>query len=297
MENEPLDLTVLVVASPVKSHPSTRILDETLESLKTHVNIEIGHPDVPFVISHDGLSTFAPRYVRKDFEGYLDRVRDRYPHNTMVVRLPRRRGLTQNIANGLAHVATPFVLIVQHDLPFCSPVDFGGALAIMRSNEMVKHLRFNRFANDKAGWDAGVPPALKMDPKIRSSFFREIEMSFGLKVMQTLNWSDNNHLTPVSYYPQVVFPVVGRRRIPPERAMIPLVTPENHPTFGTYVWGGAFETAVISHSDGREFHTSILARVLDRYNVLKRARHAVRMQVWRMSYWASTQRFERFRRQ
>lgn len=296
MENNLSDLTVLVVASPVKSHPSTAILDETLESLKAHLNLEIGQPGTPFVIAHDGLSPFASWQVRKNFKHYLLSAREAHPQNTVVIRLSRRRGLTRNIENGLAHVATPFVLIVQHDLPFCAPVDFDAAMALIRSNEDIKHLRFNRFDNNEAGWDAGVPAALKVDPEIRSSFFCEIDVSPGVSVMQTLNWSDNNHLTSVSYYPQVVFPVVGRRRIPPERAMIPLVTPETHFTFGTYVWGGLSQAAVISHTDGREFRNTIFGRAMVRYNVLKRAHQALRMQVWRLSYAISVRRFEKTRR-
>jgi hypothetical protein len=180
---------------------------------------------------------------------------------------------------------------VQHDLPFIRPVDLREAVATMVEDSRVKHLRFNLLPNSEAGWDSGVPPGLNMAPRVRSGFHKQVESLRGTSLMQTLNWSDNNHLCHSSYYSEVVFPVVGLRPIPPERAMIPLVTPETHTHFGTFVWGESDAAPMIAHSDGRRFSQSLWGRLLSRFSAARKLRFELRILLWRLSFRYSAMRF------
>jgi hypothetical protein len=267
------------------------LVDETLASLQRFLGVAQDGTDIPIVVSHDGLPVFSSPRRRRAFTGYLFGLKARVKENFAVCVLSRRRGLTRNIELGLRFVRTPYVLIVQHDLPFIQPVDLLEAVATMREDSRVKHLRFNLLPNSEAGWDSGVPPGLNMAPGVRSGFHKEIESLRGTQLMQTLNWSDNNHLCHSSYYSEVVYPVVGFRTIPPERAMIPLVSPETHAHFGTFVWGGSDAGPVISHSDGRRFSQSRWGRLLSRFSAARKLRFELRILLWRFSFRYSLMRF------
>lgn len=284
-------VTVLVVGNPSPTHPSTALVDETLASLQRFLGVSQEGIDIPIVISHDGLPIMSSSRKRRSFAHYLVDLKSRVGPHVLVCALNRRRGLTRNIELGLRHVRTPFVLIVQHDLPFIRPVNLRDAVAVLTADSRVKHLRFNLLPNSEAGWDSGVPPGLQMDPLVRSGFHEEIESVSLVPLMQTLNWSDNNHLCDSSYYSAVVFPVVGLRPIPPERAMIPLVNPATHAHFGTYIWAGLDAVPVIAHSDGRRYSESHGGRLLARFSAARRLRHRLRILLWRFSFRYSRVRF------
>ena len=289
-------ITVLVVGNPSPTHPSTALVDETLASLQRFLGVAQEGSDIRIVVSHDGLPVFSSARRRRAFAGYLFGLKARLGADVSVCALSRRRGLTRNIELGLRYVQTPYVLIVQHDLPFVQPVDLREAVATMLNDSRVKHLRFNLLPNSEPGWDSGMPPGLQMAPAVRSSFHQEIESVIGTPLMRTLNWSDNNHLCHSSYYSEVVFPIVGLRPIPPERAMIPLVTPETHMHFGTFVWGRSDAAPMIAHSDGRRFSQSLWGRLLSRFSAARKLRFELRILLWRFSFRYSLMRFASSRR-
>jgi hypothetical protein len=289
------DLTVLVVGSPIRSHPSTEIIDATVKSLGDFLGLTPGDLRASWVFAHDGPRWLSGCKRRRSFEAYLSALRNRYGAGVELVVRRGRGGLTKNLLNGLQHVKTPWVLIVQHDLPFIAPVDVGAVLDLMRQDERVQHLRFNRHTNGNEGaWDSTVPPAIQMEARVRADFYRGVTATSGHQLMQTLSWSDNNHVCAPSYYENLVAPMVGFRGIPPERAMMPLVTPSTHVVFGTYLWGGQGDGPFIRHSDGRASSTSTFGKLLRRFSFLGESVSAIRFALWRLSFAYSRVRFKRF---
>ena len=125
------ELGVVVVTSPIISHPSTALLETIFASF----NLVEGLAGREVVVVADGVKGEGkyrpkrgevPTKLVEAYAGYLDRVellaKEAEPGsvwaNTRVLRLPEHRGFGHALLAGLHEVTTEFVLVVQHDHPF-----------------------------------------------------------------------------------------------------------------------------------------------------------------------------------
>ena len=125
------ELGVVVVTSPIISHPSTALLETIFASF----DLVEGLAGREVVVVADGVKGEGkyrpkrgevPTKLVEAYAGYLDRVellaKEAEPGsiwaNTRVVRLPEHRGFGHALLAGLHEVTTEFVLVVQHDHPF-----------------------------------------------------------------------------------------------------------------------------------------------------------------------------------
>ncbi len=237
-------VTVVVTASPIPSHPSNEILFETLDSLG---NLGLD-PNTKIIVAHDGVRPdLLTSFVETRYREYIRRVTVRTSSmpNVHVSTLPTWGHLAGNIAHALEFVDTPYVLVVQHDLPFVRPCPVHRVIQAMSSNSEIQHVRFNRFPSAYAGADASTPK--------RRRFLKSYEFetpSGSVTLIRTLIWSDNNHLCRTEYYRNTILPLIGRRKRPPE-IVSGLVSRRTHKIFGTYVFADSLEEPMISHLDGR----------------------------------------------
>ena len=140
-------LTVIITSSPVRSNPSTRMLQECVASLDVHGGLAScrklimcdgfkrrarSRPKVGIVT--DAEAALYTEYVaavgelcRSDAPGFA-RARK--------VRLARRQGSAYAIREALeGHVTTPFVLIVPHDCVIARPVPLRRLAAAMEASD------------------------------------------------------------------------------------------------------------------------------------------------------------------
>jgi hypothetical protein len=235
-------VTVIVACHPVSSHPSARMVMQTVESLHNIVGIE----PLNCIISHDGVRLLARAKERKKYKEYLKNLASELDTKSstadrfLIVRKKSRSHLTGNLKNAIKYVKTEFVLVVQHDLMFIKSINLDSYLTLMRLNSNVKHLRFNIRPNTRRGWDAG--------DKDRYDSFGEVPVK--PPICKTLAWSDHNHLTRTDYYKKIVFPLVGPLRTFPESVLNQISSRDTHSIFGTFIAGPLGESAAITHLDG-----------------------------------------------
>ena len=90
-------------------------------------------------------------------------------------------------------VATPFVLMIQHDLPLMRYFDAFRLLRSMQASPVLQHVHLPTLQNDK-NWmwhvDARVPPSALVP------------------LSRIFSWSDRNHVARAAYYRDFVFPRV-----------------------------------------------------------------------------------------
>lgn len=237
-------LTVLVVGSPIPSHPSTEIISATVDSLNL---LGIDHR-TRVVLAHDGVPPGADSELVANYAAYLANLRESCESrpNTLVTVNPRWGHLSGNIRNALQEVTTPYVLICQHDFPFIRGLELARVIAGMAGTPRIQHVRFNKNANTPVVWDC--------DPPSRAQFYTEevIATPLGeLRLTRTIGWSDNNHLCRVDYYRNIILPLVGERRIFPEHAANLAASHRVHDVLGTYIFGGIGDPPVLEHRDGR----------------------------------------------
>ena len=164
-----------------------------------------------------------------------------------VVRLRKWGGLTGNISTALDYCQTPYVLIVQHDMPFTVEIPLGPILRLMEHSPRVRCIRFNRKANEAYGFDATPRSRIRW---YRSQVFPDCDER--IQLTQTIGWSDNNHLCKKHYYTDIILPLCGRSAYFPEHAANRAASPFLHRLFGTYIYGYKGMEAVVEHIDGRE---------------------------------------------
>ena len=255
-------MTVLIVASPVPSHPSTKLVDEAVASLR-HLK---SRSPLPVVISNDGVRPGSSGLTRWRYGRYLDRLRTKYGHRPgyTVLSAHEWRHLGGVIEDGLRAVATEYVLVLQHDFYFTREVDLDRLVRIVAEDDRLKHIRFNKVPNWPVEWDA-----------IGKGFFEAglygASASDQLELCRTLAWSDNPHLCRSDYYEKVVFPVTGGTLNYPEEKIKPLVSADAHDRFGTFVLGSLGEEPYVSYRDGRRYGT------LENFAPIRRFRAAVRL--------------------
>lgn len=128
-------LTVIITTSPVKSHPSTELLDAVRESF----NLVDGLCECNQIIVADGYIVNDDGSPNKEKSGKISReLADAYEHFLVDLRekldlegpVPSRRlivrskryGFAENLRCGVLIATTPYVLVVQHDQLFLRPL-------------------------------------------------------------------------------------------------------------------------------------------------------------------------------
>ena len=236
-------MSVLMVASPVPSHPSTMLIWEAIASLgRSGLD-----SDIPIILAHDAPRPRADASTINRYHDYLEELQREVAGNSRfkVVVSEQWGHLSGAIRTGLSHVRTPLVLICQHDFVFAREINWRGLVYAFESDPQIKHLRFNKRNNLPTHWD-GTPPE-------RSRHFRERLISTpsgNIRITKTIAWSDNNHLTSTAYYSEVVGGLLGNRKTFPESPLNLIATSKTHPILGTYLYGGRGEPPSITHLDG-----------------------------------------------
>lgn len=236
-------LTVVVAASPIPSHPSTRIISRTVESL-SYLGLSA---ETRILLVHDWFKPGSPKEVVEAYAKYLSSLtRNCKDCPNIEIHVLKKWGcLTGVMRYAMQEITTRYLLAVQHDFEFVRHVPALDLCRAMDVNPTLNHIRFNQRSNFPIGFDG--QSAGRMD------FFQAVDLPRNaFPLVRTAAWSDNNHLARVDYYRRVVLPLVGRKPTFMEAVLNPLNSPERHRLFGTYVFGGIGEEKTINHLDGRE---------------------------------------------
>jgi len=178
-------VTILIPTSPIKSHPSTAIINETIMNTAKHFK-----QPVQIVVMADGISETTKQYSEAYAE-YLRRVlwqASRGKYNVLV--LTHDKHLHQaNMAREAVEmaVATPCILFVEHDAPLVPDFDFDFDLLCqpILSGE-VNVLRFHHEAQV-----LDVHRHLMLEAPTRKN---------GVPLWRTRQWSQRPHLANTEFY-------------------------------------------------------------------------------------------------
>jgi len=241
---ENCDFTLIITASYIPNHPNIGIIKETIESLKF-----LGKKNFPIIITHDYSS--HPYFIK-----YLDNL-DKYLKKSEYVDInvivsKEHVHLTGIIRSAIDLVVTPYVLVIQHDLPFVKDFDIDGVICDMRDNPQIKYVRFNKRKNEKLVFDA-----------LNDLFGEELTCK-NYTYTRTPAWSDNNHLCRTNYYRDLIL-IECIDSIPMEEQIHGRCTDEKeHTKWGTYLFDSFKKGPYIKHTDGRNFeHKRIIPLMND----------------------------------
>lgn len=123
-------LSIVLVTSPIASHPSTELLEKVVSSFKLVPELS----SCRLVIIGDGvkLGKFRPKRgsvtseMIDNYRTYLTNIEqmianassDSIWSNTSLIRMPEHVGFGHAVYHGLKMCQTEYVMVVQHDHPF-----------------------------------------------------------------------------------------------------------------------------------------------------------------------------------
>lgn len=175
-------ITVLVTCSPIRSHPRTVILEETIASVRAQL------PDAEIVLTFDGVRA-EQEDRRVDYEQFILRalwLADHQWRNVLPIIHDEHLHQAVCAKRALEHVQTPLLLFVEHDTPVTGDIPWvdisetilAGDANVLRLHHEASVLEPHRY--------------LMLDDqpqKVR-----------GVPMQRTIQWSQRPHLASVAWY-------------------------------------------------------------------------------------------------
>ena len=267
MEDALCPVTVILTTSPTHSNPSTELINAVLVSFR----LVSGLKSATILIVADGCvvhdksrwkSGWVTPEQRIAYNMYLDNLQKELDNPfTSLLRLPTRVGFGFAVKTALAHVTTPYVLVVQHDYSFVRPISLAPVLAAMEMfPDVLKYVAFVSTSTYEYALRRGIQ-------YVQWGVRTEVVTLAGEPFCKLLFWYDKTHLARTDFYRSFVFGVNScvRRGDFPEYRLGHVMTADikangmaAHATYGTFLWypNGGTET-VIRHSNGRGFLTVV----------------------------------------
>lgn len=172
-------VTVLIASSPIRVHPSTAIIDETIASIRFWL------PTARIIVMCDGvraeMQEFTVRYGQ-----YLAALRAKHGSRIIQWEFPEHRhqvGMTRRL---LPFVTTELLMFVEHDTPLCTdrPIDWTGIVDVLLSGD-AECIRFH--------YESRITP-------YHLYLFEEQFESHGVPLWKTKQFCARPHVATVDFY-------------------------------------------------------------------------------------------------
>lgn len=145
------NVSIIITSSFVPSHPSLEVIRRTIESLDYLEGLDLNN--TPILITVDGAEFRAKgmsagsRKKSMILSQYIQNLRQAYGErkNIQILEQPHRINLVGNMRWAIKNVDTAFVYVIQHDMPFVSPIDHSALLLTLEQDE-TKDIRLVRFS-------------------------------------------------------------------------------------------------------------------------------------------------------
>lgn len=125
-------ITVVIPTSPIPSHPTTTLIEQTVDSVRHHL------PHCRIMIQMDGVRPEQEKF-REAYEEYKHKIKlkasghdRRHWPNTIWVEFASFEHQAAMMKTSIPHISTPFIFYVEHDLPLLPDwIDFEGIAVVL----------------------------------------------------------------------------------------------------------------------------------------------------------------------
>lgn len=230
-------LTIIVSTSSIPSHPSTEIIEEVIDNLKSYEELK----EVKIVIMIDE--------IREEFKG-REMDYEKYINNLIrlcnfkwknVLPIIFKEHLHQAVTTKVTlnkYVDTPFVMFVEHDTPLIGEIDFNHIFKAF-DNPKVNSIRFH---------------LMSMIHKDHEYLMEGLSVINEVPLMKTIQWSQRPHITRTSFYKEIMENFDDNSRTLIEDKIHGVVINESRKgkDFGMYIYHPEGSILRSGHSDGRK---------------------------------------------
>jgi hypothetical protein len=273
LNNEP-DTSIIVITGLTSQFPRIDMMEQVMRSLRYLQGI---HPKTPVYISIEGLDPIADQMRgkadnamhktenpmgdtpknRERLLQYIQVLNDRYRAYPNVHIIPAPNNFTHlhiggTVAQGLQHVTTPFVYILQHDLPFRRTVNHSACIRGMkRYPRQLQCIRFSTL-RENAGFDRSLAPLWNCPQAPHHPVALLVDRQYHF--FKNIWFSDNPHLTTKDYYMNQIIPIGMKGNLHQSPEVSLEEESRKNCTWGQYVYGTPFnppEGRHTTHLDAR----------------------------------------------
>jgi hypothetical protein len=172
------EITVLISSSPIKSHPSTHIIDETITSIRERL------PDQPVIVMQDGVRDHQADY-RERYAEYLENLDAKWGDSALILQSANHMHQAAMTRSALAYVRTPVILFMEHDTPLTGPQIPWEELGRYLVNGDANVIRFMH--------ESHVLPD-----------HEHLTLDHGTPLTKSIQWSQRPHLARKDYYDHIL---------------------------------------------------------------------------------------------
>lgn len=241
------DITIIIPTSPIPSHPSTAILDETIFNLRQYTDCKI-------VVMFDGVYEKLSHRT-EDYDKYKGVVKEKildYKYGDCVYRdFEWHTHQAKMTAETLRdNVTTELVLFCEHDTSPIGDIPFKKVCDLIKNSKEINCIRFNIFHK-------------VLDEHQHLMIDREPIVVDGIRLVRTIQWSQRPHIAKVKWYRDILHTYFQDKKSMIEDVMHSVVESKykdlGYDTFGLAIYTPEGETQLRSyHSDGRKTDEKII---------------------------------------
>lgn len=176
------DITVLIPVSPIPSHPSTEVLDQTIASVRERL------PDAEIIVMFDGVPAWLEQY-RASYEEFKSKMLYKINHElqpAIPIIFDSHHHQSLMMKRALELVRTPTVLFLEQDTPLHNDIPF---------DELIQPITAGYCNLIRFHFEAQIHPEhqhLMLD--------KEPIDILGVPFLRTKQWSQRPHLASTRYY-------------------------------------------------------------------------------------------------
>lgn len=177
-------ITVIIVTSPIKIHPDTSVIDETIDRIRLKL------PNSEIIVCFDGVREEQKHYTKR-YNQYIQKMlwKCNFEYkNVLPLVFEKHQHQAKMTREALKYVNTPTILFVEHDAPLVPDYDFEWAnmvQAIVTGQANVIRFHFEAHILDEH-------KHLMLDS--------QPEEICGVPMMRTIQWSQRPHLASTAFY-------------------------------------------------------------------------------------------------
>lgn len=181
------DVTIVIPTSYIPSHPSTKIIDETIKNIRFHF------PNNEIILQIDGIRKEQEQY-EDEYNEYKNKILWKCLHqyeNILPIIFDKHSHQTTMMKKTIKLIETSLILYIEGDLPLRTdrPIEWQRCFDLI-GNEEANVIRFYLREN--------VPIEHEHMMCGQENIF-----------LKTVQWSQNPHLALTKYYKEVILPNVG----------------------------------------------------------------------------------------
>jgi hypothetical protein len=180
-------VTVIMPTSPVKSHPDTSMIEQTIRDIRVHL------PDAEIIITVDGIREEQEHY-REAYTEYTKRLlwlANHEWHNVLPIVFDEHMHQASMCREALKRVKTPLILYAEHDTPLTPdrPIQWDRLVRCVLDGT-ANVIRFNH-------------ESLILEEH-KHLILSEAENHHGALLTKTQQWSQRPHLASTAFYNHMI---------------------------------------------------------------------------------------------